>query len=134
MGSIQADDHDDKPNHASKEATMWTIKVSRKFSAAHQIHGIGGKCEGIHGHNYRVEVEISARKLAKPGMIADFIEVGKKLTSILPDHKMLNEVYSFNPTSENLARQLFDDMAKFYPVSKVTVWETEESCAEYSAG
>jgi len=120
---------------------MWTIRVSRKFSAAHQIHGIGGKCEGVHGHNYRVEVEISARRLKKPGMIADFIEVGRKLESILPDHKMLNEVYAFNPTSENLARRFFDEMAKFYPaclraathrqVSRVTVWETEDSCATY---
>ena len=113
---------------------MWTIKVSRRFSAAHQIHGIGGKCEDVHGHNYRVEVEISAKKLKKPGMIADFRDVGKKLESILPDHKMLNGVYAFNPTSENLARQFFGAMAKFYPVSRVTVWETEESCATYEEG
>ncbi len=112
---------------------MWTIKVSRKFSAAHQIHGIGGKCEGVHGHNYRVEVEISAKKLKKPGMIADFLDVGKKLESILPDHKMLNQVYESNPTSENLARQFYDEMQQFYPVTRVTVWETDDSCAEYSA-
>jgi 6-pyruvoyltetrahydropterin/6-carboxytetrahydropterin synthase len=113
---------------------MWTIKVSREFSAAHRIDGIGGKCEDVHGHNYRVEVAISTAELKKPGMIADFIKVGRKLEGILPDHKMLNEVYSFNPTSENLARRFFDEMSEFYPVSKVTVWETPDSCAEYSAG
>jgi len=112
---------------------MWTVKVSRRFSAAHRIHGMSGKCEGVHGHNYRVEVEISAKKLKKPGMIADFIDVGKKLESILPDHKMLNEVYESNPTSENLARHFYDDMQQFYPVTRVTVWETEDSCAQYSA-
>ena len=112
---------------------MWTIKVTRRFSAAHQIHGMGGKCEGVHGHNYRVEVEISSKRLKKPGMIADFNDVGKKLESILPDHKMLNQVYESNPTSENLARRFFDEMQQFYPVSRVTVWETEDSCAEYSA-
>ena len=111
---------------------MWTIKVSRRFSAAHQLHGFGGKCEGVHGHNYRVEVEISSKKLKKPGMIADFVDVGKKLQSILPDHKMLNEVYESNPTSENLARQLFDEMLQFYPVTRVTVWETDDCCAEYA--
>ena len=111
---------------------MWTIKVTRRFSAAHQIHGMGGKCEGVHGHNYRVEVEISAKRLKKPGMIADFLDVGKKLESILPDHKMLNEVYESNPTSENLARQFHDEMQQFYPVSRVTVWETEDSCATYT--
>jgi len=111
---------------------MWTIKVSRRFSAAHQIHGMSGKCEGVHGHNYRVEVEISAKKLKKPGMIADFIDVGKKLESILPDHKMLNQVYESNPTSENLARRFYDEMQQFYPVTRVTVWETDDSCAVYS--
>jgi 6-pyruvoyltetrahydropterin/6-carboxytetrahydropterin synthase len=131
-GSIQTEEYNHEPNYTSEEAFMWTIRVSRKFSAAHQIHGIGGKCEGVHGHNYRIEVEISARRLKKPGMIADFIEVGRKLESILPDHKMLNEVYAFNPTSENLARKFFDDMAKSYPVSRVTVWETEDACATYA--
>jgi len=112
---------------------MWRIRVQRTFSAAHRIHGIGGKCEDVHGHNYRVEVEISAQRLKKPGMIADFIEVGSKLESILPDHKMLNEVYDFNPTSENLARRFYEELSRFYAVSRVTVWETDQSCAEYSA-
>ncbi len=111
---------------------MWRIRVSRTFSAAHRIHGIGGKCEDVHGHNYRVEVEISSARLKKPGMIADFTTVGEKLAGLLPDHKMLNEVYDFNPTSENLARRFHEEMSKFYPVSRVTVWETENSCAEYA--
>ena len=110
---------------------MWTIKVSRRFSAAHQIHGMGGKCEGVHDHNYRVEVEISAKRLKKPGMIADFIDVGKRLESILPDHKMLNQVYESNPTSENLARRFYDEMQQFYPVTRVTVWETPDARCEY---
>jgi 6-pyruvoyltetrahydropterin/6-carboxytetrahydropterin synthase len=121
-----------EPRQSIEEAMMWTIKVSRRFSAAHQIHGMGGKCEGVHGHNYRVEVEISTKKLKKPGMIADFTDVGKKLESILPDHKMLNQVYESNPTSENLARQFYDEMQQFYAVSRVTVWETDDSCAVYS--
>jgi 6-pyruvoyltetrahydropterin/6-carboxytetrahydropterin synthase len=111
---------------------MWTIRVSRRFSAAHQIHGIATKCEDVHGHNYRVEVEISTKRLKKPGMIADFVDVGKKLESILPDHKMLNQVYESSPTAENLARLFFDEMSQFYPVSRVTVWETDDSCATYA--
>jgi len=118
---------------AQEEAEMWTIRVSREFGAAHQIHGLGGKCEDVHGHNYRVEVEISAKELMKPGMIADFTDVGAKLQSILPDHKMLNEVYESDPTSEYLARQFFEEMLQYYPVSRVTVWETRDSCATYSA-
>jgi 6-pyruvoyltetrahydropterin/6-carboxytetrahydropterin synthase len=111
---------------------MWNVRVSREFSAAHQLHGSGGKCEQVHGHNYRVEVTISSKQLNPPGMVADFVEVREKLDSILPDHRMLNEVYLFNPTAENLARQFFEEMSKLYPVSRVAVWETGGSCAEYS--
>lgn len=113
---------------------MWRIRVQRTFSAAHQIHGMGGKCEDVHGHNYRVEVEVSGPRLKKPGMIADFTEVGRRLETILPDHKMLNEVYDFNPTAENLARRFYEEMSEFYAVSRVTVWETADTCASYSAG
>jgi 6-pyruvoyltetrahydropterin/6-carboxytetrahydropterin synthase len=119
-------------SRAPEEVSMWTVRVCRSFSAAHRIHDIGGKCENVHGHNYRVEVAVASSKLNKPGMVVDFVKVGRRLESILPDHKMLNEVYAFNPTAENLARRLFEEMAKFYPVARVTVWESEDTCAEYS--
>jgi 6-pyruvoyltetrahydropterin/6-carboxytetrahydropterin synthase len=109
------------------------ICVSRTFSAAHYIKGAGGRCENTHGHNYRVEVCVSAARLKKPGMVADFTEVGRKLDSILPDHTMLNEHFDFNPTAENIARYLFDEMTRLYPVSRVRVWENDRSWAEYSA-
>ena len=112
---------------------MYAIRVSRAFSAAHQIHDSGGKCENVHGHNYRVEVEIASARLRKPGMVANFVAVRERLDSILPDHQMLNEVYDFNPTAEHLARRFFTEMKAYYPVTKVTVWETETSCAEYRA-
>jgi 6-pyruvoyltetrahydropterin/6-carboxytetrahydropterin synthase len=111
---------------------MWTVRVSRTFSAAHFLHGHGGKCEEMHGHNYRVEVAVDSRRLTRPGMVADFVEVRARLDSILPDHRLLNDVYDFNPTAENLARRFFTDMAEFYPVQKVTVWESDDCCAEYA--
>ncbi len=110
---------------------MYTICVSRTFSGAHWIHESDSKCENVHGHNYRVEVELAAKRLRKPGMVADFTAVGAKLESILPDHQMLNEVYDFNPTAENLARRFFEEMSKAYPVTAVRVWETDYSWAEY---
>ncbi|OYD15028.1 6-carboxytetrahydropterin synthase QueD [candidate division WOR-3 bacterium JGI_Cruoil_03_51_56] len=113
---------------------MFTIRVSRSFSAAHSIKYAGNKCENIHGHNYRVEVAISSNELRKSGMIADFTEIGKHLEAILPDHKFLNEIYPFNPTAENLAQYFFEKMSEFYRVSKVTVWENDYSCAEFSRG
>ncbi|HDQ99705.1 MAG TPA: 6-carboxytetrahydropterin synthase [candidate division WOR-3 bacterium] len=110
---------------------MYTIRVSRRFSAAHRIQGRGGKCENIHGHNYRVEVFICAEQLAPPGMVADFIEVRERLDTILPDHQDLNAVYDFNPTAENLTRRFFEELAEFYPVRRVVVWENDDSAAEY---
>lgn len=113
---------------------MWRIRVTRGFSAAHSLKGQGGKCEEVHGHNYRVEVAIGARRLRGVGMVADFVEVRRRLDSILPDHRMLNEIYDFNPTAENLARRFYEDMVQFYPVQSVTVWESEGCCAEYAPG
>jgi len=112
---------------------MWTVRVSRTFSAAHHLKGVNGKCEQVHGHNYRVEVAISSRTLKQPGMVADFVAIRSKLDAILPDHKLLNNEYQFNPTAENLARHFFKKMSRFYPVTKVTVWESDDCCAEYSA-
>lgn len=112
---------------------MWHIRVRAGFSAAHQIHGQGGRCEQIHGHNYRVEVTVSSDTISPPGMIVDFADVRNRLRSILPDHRLLNEVYDFNPTTENLARRFYEEMRKHFPVTRVTVWEDDDSAAEYSA-
>ena len=111
---------------------MYTVRVTRTFSAAHSIKGSGGKCENVHGHNYRVEVAVSANRLTPPGMVVDFIELREKLDAILPDHQDLNRVYDFNPTAENLARHFFDELTDSFPVTRVTVWENEGSAAEYS--
>lgn len=112
---------------------MYTIRVSRTFSAAHAIHGVGGKCEDVHGHNYRVEVTLSAPALRQPGMVMDFREVDSHLQDILPDHKMLNQVYQFNPTAENLARHFFEQLSEELPVTSVTVWENDRCCATFSS-
>ncbi len=86
----------------------------------------------MHGHNYRVEVAVSSRSLNPAGMVDDFVELRSHLTSILPDHKLLNEVYDFNPTAENLAQHFYRELVKLYPVSKVTVWEDEHCCSEFA--
>jgi 6-pyruvoyltetrahydropterin/6-carboxytetrahydropterin synthase len=110
---------------------MYRVRVSRVFSAAHKIVEQGGKCERLHGHNYRVEVVVGARSLKRPGMVVDFNELRSKLDRILPDHQLLNEVYDFNPTAENLARHFYEQLSRDYPVVKVRVWENEECWAEY---
>jgi 6-pyruvoyltetrahydropterin/6-carboxytetrahydropterin synthase len=109
----------------------YTIRVRQRFSAAHYLSGYKGKCEAMHGHNYVIEVWLRSNQLKKPGLIYDFIEVKKEIAKILPDHKLLNKIFSFNPTAENLAKYFYDKLKKRYPVLKITIWENEDSAAEY---
>jgi 6-pyruvoyltetrahydropterin/6-carboxytetrahydropterin synthase len=110
----------------------WTLKVRDKFSAAHYLKEYKGKCEKVHGHTFQVEVEIAVRELDRTGIGFDFTEVKRALTATLPDHTLLNEVFPFNPSAENIARHLYGELKKTYPVKSVTVWESEDASATYA--
>ncbi|MEO0009849.1 MAG: 6-carboxytetrahydropterin synthase QueD [candidate division WOR-3 bacterium] len=110
---------------------MYLVRVSKSFSAAHRIVEQGGKCEQLHGHNYRVEVVVGSERLNPPGMVVDFNELKEAVALILPDHKLLNEVFDFNPTAENLARYFYEQLQSRFPVVRVRVWENDECWAEY---
>ena len=110
----------------------WRLKVKEKFQAAHFLKYYKGKCEKIHGHTFQVEVEVEVTELDKTGIGFDFAKIKQKLSEILPDHTLLNEVYDFNPSAENLARNFFNELKKLFPVKKVTVWESEDASATYS--
>jgi 6-pyruvoyltetrahydropterin/6-carboxytetrahydropterin synthase len=110
----------------------WILKVKDKFQAAHFLKDYKGKCEKIHGHTFQVEVEVEATQLDKAGIGIDFTLIKKELSKILPDHALLNEVYDFNPSAENLARHFFLELKKQFPVIQVTVWESEDASATYS--
>jgi 6-pyruvoyltetrahydropterin/6-carboxytetrahydropterin synthase len=110
----------------------WTLKVRDKFSAAHFLKEYQGQCENVHGHTFQVEVAIGVLELDRTGLGFDFTAIKKVLAAALPDHKLLNEVYSFNPSAENIARHLYGDLKKTYPVKSVTVWESEDASATYS--
>jgi len=110
----------------------WTLKVRDKFHAAHFLKGYRGKCEKIHGHTFYVEAKIEVRELDETGIGIDFNVIKQKLAAILPDHSLLNEVYDFNPSAENLARRLYTELRKDFPVKEVTVWESEDAAATYT--
>jgi 6-pyruvoyltetrahydropterin/6-carboxytetrahydropterin synthase len=110
----------------------WTLKVRDTFSAAHYLKEYRGKCEKVHGHTFRVEVAIAVRELDRTGLGYDFTEIKKDLAEALPDHSLLNEVFAFNPSAENLARHLYGELKKKYPVAEVTVWESEDASATYA--
>ncbi|MBM3250418.1 MAG: 6-carboxytetrahydropterin synthase QueD [Candidatus Omnitrophica bacterium] len=116
---------------------MFSIKVEDVFSSAHNLRGYKGKCEELHGHNWRVQVEVAGEKLDKAGMLLDFKAMKAKLKGVLGglDHKYLNNIPYFkkvNPTSENIARYIYDRVkAQGLKVNAVTVWESENSRATY---
>lgn len=120
---------------------MYEINIITTIAAAHRLRGYKGKCEGIHGHNWKVEVYIQADKLDDLGMVMDFKVLKKKTEQFLKvfDHKYLNEVAPFdkiNPSSENLARSIYKELSKKIndktcKVSKVKVWESDDAAAKY---
>lgn len=113
----------------------YTIKVRQHFSAAHFLRGYPGKCEEVHGHNYSIEVWLESKELNKSGLVYDFRKLKKQIQKILPDHKLLNKLFKFNPTAENLAKYFYDELKKRFSdrvrVKKIVVWENEDCAAEY---
>jgi len=113
---------------------MYEIKVISEFSGAHNLRHYKGKCEDLHGHNWKIEVSVAGDKLDEAGMIVDFRELKAKLNKVLEilDHKLLNDLDFFkkiNPTSENIAKYIYDKLD--LKPAKVTVWETDASAATY---
>jgi 6-pyruvoyltetrahydropterin/6-carboxytetrahydropterin synthase len=116
---------------------MYKITVESTFSSAHNLRGYRGKCEALHGHNWKVEVSVTKDALDKTGMVLDFKLLKGKLNKILDrlDHRYLNDLTYFkkvNPTSENIAEFIFKNLRRQIPaVSTVIVWENNTSYATY---
>jgi len=110
----------------------WILRVSHRFQAAHYLKEYKGKCEKIHGHTFRVEAAIKVEELDNTGIGIDFTEIKRKMEEILPDHTLLNEIYDFNPSAENLSKHFFDEFKRHFAVEEVTVWESDDASATYS--
>lgn len=123
---------------------MYEVSVTTGFSAAHQLEEFEGGCERLHGHNWKVEVRVRSRTLDDTGLVMDFRELRKHTEEAVRtlDHRFLNELEPFetmNPSSENIARYLFDILSlrvndDRLTVSGVKTWESENSCACYTEG
>ena len=120
---------------------MYELKIITQFAAAHRLENFHGKCEALHGHNWKVEVFLAGERLDEAGLLVDFGQIKARTNGLLEeiDHKYLNELEAFreqNPSSENLARYLFERLAAALNrdgvrVSRVNVWESDSSCASY---
>lgn len=117
---------------------MYRVKTFMYFSSAHNLRNYNGNCENLHGHNWKVEAILEGENLDETGMLIDFKVLKKSLKKILDrlDHKYLNDIEYFktvNPTSENMAKYIFDELKKDFGklVHKVVVWESHNAAAEY---
>lgn len=130
----------------------YAVTKTIHFCYGHRLLHYDGPCRYLHGHNGRVEIELSAAKLDARGMVRDFTEIKQALQAWIDaklDHKMiLNRkdpivpvlrrqgepffLMDVNPTAEAIAKLVFDQAVKEgFPVSTVRLWETESSVASY---
>ena len=116
---------------------MFELKAQMYFAAAHHLLNYEGECENQHGHNWLVEVYVKGNKLDKSNILIDYKILKRELKSVLDllDHKDLNELTYFNgesPSSEVISKFIYNKMKeKISITSKVSVWETQTSCASY---
>jgi 6-pyruvoyltetrahydropterin/6-carboxytetrahydropterin synthase len=120
---------------------MYELMIETHFSSAHQLRGYRGKCENLHGHNWKVQVYVLAEKLNDLDIAIDFHDLKRLTEEVLAplDHGFLNDIFPFtekNPSSENIAKWIYDSLKKKITdenvqLSAITVWESENASATY---
>jgi len=122
---------------------MFELTINVNFEAAHYINNYSGKCSRLHGHNWKVEVNIYGSQLDELGMLIDFRDVKAAVNKIMVklDHYCLNEIEPFstiNPTAENIAKYIYEQLRETrefdqnVKLRSVKVWESLNSAAAYS--
>ena len=116
---------------------MYEIKTQAFFSAAHHLLNYDGACENQHGHNWMVEAYVKGETLDKSNILIDYKVLKRELNVVLDmlDHKDINELPEFkgeSPSSEMIACFIYHKLKeRVVQLSKVSVWETQTSCASY---
>ena len=120
---------------------MFEITVYSHFAGAHRLRYLQGRCEKLHGHNWKIEVSVVSNRLNREGIVLDFGILKQKVEQVLKtlDHTYLNELPYFakiEPSSENIARYIFEKMEREVSryrvkLKRVTAWESDTSSAAY---
>ena len=123
-------------------SSHYTLKVITDFAAAHTLRNYPGDCAKMHGHNWKVEVEVTATTLNEVGIGMDFKQIRKEAKEVCDhlDHEYLNELPPFdtiNPTAENIAAYIYNELSQRLntataKISAITIWETERACIRYT--
>ena len=107
---------------------MYFVSKSMEISAAHKLNlSYESKCQNLHGHNWHVTIYCKAKELNQDGMVCDFTHIKKAIHEKL-DHQYLNDILPFNPTAENMARWMCEQIPTCY---KVSVQESDGNIAVY---
>ncbi|MCG2634343.1 MAG: 6-carboxytetrahydropterin synthase QueD [Gammaproteobacteria bacterium] len=122
--------------------SRYQLKVLSEFSAAHTLRAYPGACSRMHGHNWKVEVEVWAEQLDEIGMAIDFKQIRAATREVADglDHRYLNDLAPFdqvNPTAENIAGYFYQQLqhnldSNSARVAAVTLWETDRACVRFS--
>ncbi len=121
---------------------MFEVSVEQTFAAGHALRNYHGKCENVHGHNYRVQITVAGQNLDENGLLVDFLELKGLMARVVDylDHRFINDLPPFdvlNPSAENLAKYFHDEVSgglkadQPVRISEVKVWETDTSLAVY---
>ena len=125
---------------------MFQVSVEETFSAGHALRGYRGKCENVHGHNYRVRISVAGPQLDSIGLLCDFTEIKRVVREVIAglDHQFINDLPAFrtvNPSAENLAKYFYEQVSgqlrELTPGARVidaVVWETDTASAQYRPG
>jgi 6-pyruvoyltetrahydropterin/6-carboxytetrahydropterin synthase len=141
-GAGTTEDSEDAPPPPPRPsgAAMYELTVEDTFSAAHSLRDYKGKCEKLHGHNWRIRICVASSRIDERGMVVDFQDLKQWLAEIVGrlDHEHLNDVKPFNklnPTTENMARYVAERIRGKLPghvqVRRVTCWESDRCSASY---
>jgi len=119
---------------------MFEVSVEETFAAGHALRNYRGKCENVHGHNYRVQITVEGEELNATGLLVDFADLKRLIRAVVArlDHQFLNDLAPFdaiNPSAENLARYFYDEvsggLAPGPRIREVKLWETDITSATY---
>jgi 6-pyruvoyltetrahydropterin/6-carboxytetrahydropterin synthase len=124
---------------------MYEVTVEQTFAAGHALREYKGKCENVHGHNYRVRVTVEGEQLGRIGLLVDFVALKGIVREVMGrlDHQFINDLEPFtvlNPSAENIARYFYDEVSTRLNaiewdvpvrICEVKIWETDTSIAVY---